>query len=618
MAKMSSSYDRRGQGGKPEPKKPITLSNLKKVFRIFRFLRPYRAPFILAFVFLVLGSLAGMAIPFLMGKLLDSAHLHGNQPWWKDTSSLGVGLVTILLIQSVVSYFRISLFAQVTEKTMASVRTHLYDRLMTLSISFFEEHRVGEITSRSTNDVDQLQDMLSGTLPDFIRQGVTIIIGIGFIFYTSAHLTLLAMAIVPALVVATFFYGRFIRRLARERQDALAATNIITEETMQNIHTVKAFSNEEYESKRYRGSLDKVVRLGIKGSVYRGGFATLLVSGLFGSFIVVLWYGVTLVKAGTLTEGSLISFMFYVGFIGGAVAQFGDLFGRVQRSIGSSERLFEIMEEPGEFAALDPTESGTVPREPIRGAVTLDDIRFAYPTRKDIEVLKGISFDVKPGQKIALAGQSGAGKSTIAQLILGFYKPTSGEIRFDGKPALEYDLRALRRQMAVVPQEVLLFGGTIRENIAYGRPGASDEAIREAARQANALSFINGFPEGLDTIVGERGVKLSGGQRQRIAIARAILKDPVLLILDEATSALDSESEHLVQEALEGLMRNRTTLIIAHRLSTIRHVDRIFVLQEGKIIESGSFEDLEGRPDGAFHQLLKLQFQKNILTGSAS
>lgn len=612
--------------GSARPGKPLTLSNLKQVFKVFRFLRPYRGPFILASVFLVIGSLTGMLIPALMGVLIDSANpdtgkaaghafpqIHLNPHW--DTSTLGLALVALLLLQSFVSFFRVSLFAKVTEKTMASVRTHLYDHLMMLSIPFYEKRRVGEIISRSTNDVDQLSDMLSGTLPDFVRQLVAIVFGVAFIFFASARLTLLALAVVPALMIATFFYGRFIRRLARQRQDALADTSIITEETLQNIHTVKSFSNEEYESKRYRTSLGKVVALGVRGAVYRGGFATLLSSGVFGSFIVVLWYGATLVKGGALTYGELVAFMLYVGFIGGAVAQFGDLFGRLSRSIGASERLFEVMEEPGEFSTLD---AGTpTPVKPLHGAVSLDHLHFAYPTRQDIEVLKGITLEIKPGQKIALAGQSGAGKSTIAQLILGFYKPTGGDILFDGKPAGSYDLRTLRRQMAVVPQEVLLFGGSIRENIAYGRPGASDDAIREAARQANALSFIEGFPEGLDTIVGERGVKLSGGQRQRIAIARAILKDPVILILDEATSALDSESEHLVQEALEGLMRNRTTLIIAHRLSTIRHVDRIFVLQEGKIVESGSFTDLENKPDGVFLQLLKLQFQKH-LTGDAA
>jgi ATP-binding cassette subfamily B protein len=528
---------------------------------------------------------------------------------------VALALVAVLIVQALVSYFRVSLFASITEKAMASVRTRLYDHLMVLSISFFEERRVGEITSRSTNDVDQLQDMLSSTLPDFVRQVVTIVFGITFIFVISPRLTLLALAVIPALVIAAMIYGRFIRKLAKERQDALAATSVIVEETLQNIHTVKAFSNEAYESRRYGQSLDKVVHTGIRGAINRGAFSTFLISGLFGSFILVLWYGATLMKAGGLSAGTLTAFMFYTGFIGGAVAQFGDLFGRLQKTVGASERLFEILAEKGEFPeTASAAANAAIPAAPLTGSVSLRDLHFSYPTRKDIEVLKGISLDIRPGQKVALAGQSGAGKSTIAQLILGFYQPSGGQLLFDGKPASEYDLRALRSQMAIVPQEVLLFGGTIRENIAYGHPGASDMAIREAARQANALSFIEAFPEGLDTIVGERGIKLSGGQLQRIAIARAILKDPVLLILDEATSALDSHSERQVQDALETLMRNRTTLIIAHRLSTIRHVDTIFVLQDGHIIESGSYSELEKREGGAFHQLLQLQFRKNLLS----
>jgi len=605
-----------------EDKKPLTFSNLKQVSRIFRFLRPYKVPFTFATGFLLIGSLTGMAMPFLMGKLIDAATVPSTGSL-NSVNKVALELVIILVVQAVVSYFRVSLFATVTEKAMAGVRTHLYDHLMTLSISFFEERRVGEITSRSTNDVDQLQDMLSGTLPDFARQVVTIIFGVTFIFLISPKLTLLALAVIPALVIATVVYGRFIRKLSRERQDALASTSVIVEETLQNIHTVKAFSNEEYESRRYRLSLDKVVSTGIRGAINRGVFTTFLVSGLFGAFILVLWYGAILIQSHALTPGILTSFMIYTGFIGGAVAQFGDLFGRFQKSIGASERLFEIMEEPGEFKDLPavselpepPIQTGIAPvGAPLQGAIILDDLHFSYPTRKDIEVLKGISLQIKPGAKIALAGQSGAGKSTIAQLILGFYPPSSGQLLFDGVSAGAFDLRELRRQMAIVPQEVLLFGGSIKENIAYGRPGSSDSAIKEAARQANALSFIEAFPEGFDTIVGERGVKLSGGQRQRVAIARAILKDPVLLILDEATSALDSQSERLVQEALERLMKNRTTLIIAHRLSTIRHVDTIFVIQEGKIIESGSYDELENTEGGAFRQLLQLQYKKNSLS----
>jgi ATP-binding cassette subfamily B protein len=589
-------------------KKSLSLSGLRQTGRIFRFLRPYRVPFTFATIFLLIGSLAGMVIPFMMGKLIDTSTLHNNN-FLSDTNRVAGALIGIVLVQALVSYFRVSLFATVTEKAMAGVRTHLYDHLMTLSISFFEERRVGEITSRSTNDVDQLQDMLSSTLPDFVRQVVTIVFGVTFLFVISPRLTLLALAIIPALVASAMIYGKFIRKLAKERQDALAATSVIVEETLQNIHTVKAFSNEAYESRRYGSSLEKVVHTGIRGAVNRGAFATFLVSGLFGAFVLVLWYGATLMKTGGLSAGTLTAFMFYTGFIGGAVAQFGDLFGRLQKTIGASERLFEILGEPGEFTGPENPAAG-----PVKGAVTLENVRFSYPTRKDIAVLKGISLDIRPGQKVALAGQSGAGKSTIAQLILGFYPPSEGKLLFDGKPSGEYDLRALRSQMAIVPQEVLLFGGSIRENIAYGRPGASDMAIREAARQANALSFIEAFPEGFDTIVGERGVKLSGGQRQRVAIARAILKDPALLILDEATSALDSHSERLVQDALETLMKNRTTLIIAHRLSTIRYVDTIFVLQDGNIVESGSYDELECKEGGAFRQLLQLQFRKNLLS----
>ncbi len=565
-----------------------------------------------------------MLVPKLMGMLIDTGTGHATG-YLAHTNTVGYILVGILIIQSVLAYFRVSLFATVTEKTMASMRTYLYDHLLTLSMTFYEERRVGEIISRSTNDVDQLQDMLSSTLPDFARQVVTIILGIVFLLMTSARLTLLALAVIPALVVGAVVYGRFIRRLSKERQDALAGTSVVIEETLQNIQTVKAFSSEAYESQRYGRSLDKVVTTGIRGAINRGLFSTFMVSGLLGAFSLVLWYGTTLIKSGTLTSGSLTSFMLYVAFIGGAVAQFGDLFARVQKTIGASERLFDIIDEPGEFSDPAPVEPAHLTSDPARltsdpartsglaerisGELTLEHIGFAYPTRKDVQVLKDISLHVHQGEKIALVGQSGAGKSTIAQLILGFYLPTQGRILLDEIPSTDYNLRFLRKQMAIVPQEVLLFGGSIQENISYGKPSASFEEIRNAARQANALSFIESFPEGFETIVGERGVKLSGGQRQRIAIARAILKDPALLILDEATSALDAESEHQVQQALEVLMRGRTTLIIAHRLSTIRHVDRIFVLGDGRVLESGSFLELENREGGAFNHLLQLQFQ---------
>jgi ATP-binding cassette subfamily B protein len=591
-----------------------SLSNFRIIFRIFRFLKPYRVPFTFASIFLLLGSLCAMSVPWLMGVLIDTGAGKAKPPF-TSTNLVGSILVGVLIIQSVLSYFRVSLFATVTEKTMAAVRIFLYEHLLTLSMTFYEVRRVGEIISRSTNDVDQLQDMLSNTLPDFARQLVTIILGIVLLLLTSTKLTLLALAVIPALVIGAVFYGRFIRRLSKERQDALADTSVVIEETLQNIQTVKAFSSEAYEARRYGHSLDKVVSTGIRGAVNRGLFSTFMLSGLLGAFSLVLWYGATLLKSGTLTSGSLTSFMLYVVFIGGAVAQFGDLFARVHKTIGASERLFDILDQSGEFPDSSTAQPSLTqipgPGERISGELTLEHIGFAYPTRRDVEVLKDISLHIPKGEKIALVGQSGAGKSTIAQLILGFYLPTQGSILLDGRPSTDYNLRVLRSQMAIVPQEVLLFGGSIRENISYGKPGASFEEIRAAAGQANALNFIESFPEGFETIVGERGVKLSGGQRQRIAIARAILKDPALLILDEATSALDAESEHQVQQALEVLMKGRTTLIIAHRLSTIRHVDRIFVLGDGKVLESGSFRELENKQGGAFHHLLQLQFQNS-------
>lgn len=585
-----------------EQKKFSISESVKKAGRIFKFPRPWRTQFIIGNILLLISSLATMTFPFLMGKLIDTATSKGIGTLFIDTNTTALILMGILILQAAISYFRVSTFATVTEKAMGHVRTALYDKLVTLSIPFFEDRRVGELTSRSTNDVDQLEDMLSDTLPDFVRQVVTMALGIVFIFIISPKLTLLMLATVPVLVVVAMIYGKFIRKLSKERQDALAASNVIVEETIHNIHTVKSFTNEAYESNRYRSNLDKVIQTGIRGAVNRGAFSTFLISGLFGSFVLVLWYGATLMKAGELTAGTLTSFMFYTGFIGGAVAMFGMLFGRLQKTIGASERIFEILDEQGEI--LMPEQEA--PIQKVNGNIEFRDVRFHYPTRTDVEVLKGISLKANKGDKIALAGHSGAGKSTIAQLILRFYEPVAGSLLIDGVPAQQYDLRALRQNMAIVPQEVILFGGTIRENIAYGKPTATDEEIISAAKRANAWQFIAGFPEGLDTVVGERGIKLSGGQRQRIAIARAILKDPAILILDEATSSLDSESEKLVQEALEELMKDRTTFIIAHRLSTIRNADIIYVLDKGRIAESGRYEELAALNGGIFQNLLQL------------
>jgi ATP-binding cassette, subfamily B, bacterial len=588
----------------PADKKPITRQSLKVAVKIVRFLKPYKVPFIIGSVFLLLSSLTTMTFPYFMGKLIDSAKNANQYAWMNNTNTMALILIGILLAQSVMSFFRVYLFATASEKAMADVRMSFFDKMLTLGLPFYEQRRVGELTSRSANDVDQLQDMLSATLPEFIRQLVTIVFGIMFIFFISPQLTLVMISSFPVLVILAVVYGKFIRKISKERQDALANSNVVVEETLQNINTVKSFTNENYESKRYRNFMQKVVSTGVKGAINRGGFTTFLILGLFGGFVLVIWYGTTLLKAGEILEGELFSFVLYTGFIGGAVGGLGDLYGRLQKTVGASERIFDILHEDGEFD-LQQLPDSTIKLE---GNIELKNIQFSYPTRKDITVLNGISIKINKGDKIALAGYSGSGKSTIAQLIMQMYQPDSGAIYFDGKPGNTFEKRQLRYNMSVVPQEVLLFGGTIKENIAYGKPDASETEIIAAAKKANAWQFISQFPEQLETIVGERGVKLSGGQRQRIAIARAILKDPAILILDEATSSLDSESEKLVQDALEILMENRTTIIIAHRLSTIRNVDTIFVLNNGEIAESGNFDTLAKKENGMFNNLLKLQF----------
>jgi ABC-type multidrug transport system fused ATPase/permease subunit len=411
----------------------------------------------------------------------------------------------------------------------------------------------------------------------------------------------------PVLVIGAVMFGKFIRKLSRKAQDELANANVVVEETLQSIHVVKAFSNEYIEINRYDNALQRVIANALKAAKYRGGFTSFIILAIFGGIVGVLWYGATLLEQNLLTVGELTTFIIYTAFIGGAVGGMGDLYAQFQRAIGASERIREILGEESEVIKPLPVAARGALK--IYGDIDFQEITFAYPTRQDIDVLKNISFRIGAGQKIALVGYSGAGKSTIVQLLLRYYPIEKGRITVDGKDIRQYDILQYRQNIGIVPQEVILFGGTIKENIAYGKPDATEEEIIGAARQANALDFIQSFPEGMQTLVGERGVKLSGGQRQRIAIARAILKDPAILILDEATSSLDAESEKLVQDALDKLMAGRTTIIIAHRLATIRKVDHIYVISEGKIIESGTHEELVQVEEGLYHNLVKLQFE---------
>ncbi len=491
-----------------------------------------------------------------------------------------------------------------TEKTVASLRQATYAHLIRLPMKFFSERRVGELNSRISSDISQLQDLFTTTLAEFLRQVLTIVGGIVLLAYTSWKLTLFMLAILPAICILAVVFGKFIRRFSKQVQGQIAESNTIVEETLQGIYNVKAFANEYFEIGRYRAKTNEVVKTGIKSGTYQGMFVSFLIFGLFGAMVAVIWKGVLMIGP-DFPVGSLFSFVLYSGFIGGSISGLAEIFTRVQRALGASEHLLEILDEPEENIRLLPPAAR---QQHFRGEIRFQHVGFQYPSRKDIPVLSDVSFHAEPGWQVALVGPSGAGKSTIVNLLLRFYDPSAGHIYIDGQDTREYDLALLRSQMAVVPQDVFLFGGTIRENIAYGDPSATEGAIMEAARQANAWEFIRQFPEGLDTIVGERGVQLSGGQRQRIAIARAVLKNPRILILDEATSALDSESEKLVQEALEKLMEGRTSIVIAHRLSTVRRADMILVLDKGQVAEAGTHEELMRRSEGLYRGLSELQF----------
>jgi len=594
---------RRGNTLSEEEKRPLNKENFRKLFGIFKFIKPYKGYFIAGLFFLLISSTTLLGFPYVTGKLVDVAQGDANGIF-TNINRVAILLIVILAIQSIFSFFRVYLFAQVSERSMADMRVSLYKKLMELPMTFYDSKRIGELTSRITTDIALLQDTFSVTLAELIRQVSTLIIGTAIIFYATPKLSVFMIATFPVLVIAAMIFGKFIRKLSKKTQDELADANVIVEETLQSINIVKAFTSELMEVLRYRTSMDKVVKIALKSATYRGAFISFIIFSMFGGIVAVMWYGASLVQAGEMSVGDLLSFVLYTTFIGGSIAGLGDLYGQLQKAIGASERVMEIIAEEGEQIVDEQEQTNQV-----EGLINFNKVSFSYPTRPDVEVLNNLSFEVQAGEKIALVGHSGAGKSTIIQLLMRFYPINGGEISVDGKNINNYDLSAFRKNIGIVPQEIILFGGTIRENIAYGKPNATEEEIRSAAEQANAMLFIEDFPEGLETIVGERGVKLSGGQRQRIAIARAILKNPKILILDEATSSLDAESEHYVQQALDKLMKGRTTIIIAHRLATIRKVDTIYVLNDGQIAEQGTHDELLAASDGTYNNLVKLQLQ---------
>ncbi len=552
---------------------------------LFSYLKPYRGRFAIALIALLLSSLSGLAFPGLTGGLVDAVSKPGGGRFG-SLNTLTLLLIGVLVAQSVFSYIRTYYLMDVTERSVARLRRDLYEKILTLPMGFFHRNRVGDLSSRLSADLGTIQVTLTNTLSELIRQSVIMIGGIALVAYTSPQLTSVILIAIPILVLLAVIFGRAIRSSSKKVQDLYARLNTVVEETFQGITVVKAFTAEAREGERYGSELTTLVGIALKVARARGAFVAFIVFVLFGGIVGVIWYGGRMVQNGTLTIGDLTSFVLYALFVGGAMGSFADLYSGLQRALGASERIREIMAETSE--ELDPS----VPAPKVEGHLRLAGIGFAYPSRSDVAVLSDVSLDIPAGSSLAIVGPSGAGKSTLAGLIMRFHEPSSGRMTIDGIDTSEIPLSAYRSLIALVPQDIVLFGGTIAENIGYGRPGATDQEIRDAARLANALDFIESFPEGFATVVGERGVQLSGGQRQRVALARAIIKDPTILLLDEATSSLDSESERLVQEALERVMRGRTTIIIAHRLSTIRNADRIAVVRNGVIAELGGYDEL--------------------------
>jgi ABC transporter fused permease/ATP-binding protein len=575
--------------------------------RIIALARPEWRLLLVGTAALAIGSAASLLYPQAIRVIIDGALGTGAPTVFGPAGPASVdhaalAMAALALVQGLAIAVRARSFGVAGERVVTRLRKDLYRSILEQEVAFFDERRTGELTSRLASDASVLQSAVSANVSMGLRHLATALGAVAFLFFTSPLLALVMLAIVPAVAVGAVVYGRRVRRLAREVQDALAAAGEVAEETISGLRTVRSFDAEARETERYGAAVWKAFETARRriraGSAFMGS-----ASGAgYAAVAVVLWYGGRLVAGGELTAGGLTSFLVYTLVLAMSLGSLADLWADFMKALGAAERIFEIQDRPARI----PVRGGERPAR-VEGRIAWEGVRFAYPTRRDVPVLQGIELAIEAGEVVAVVGPSGAGKSTLAQLLSRFYDPDAGLIRLDGRDLRQLDPGWLRRQIGVVSQEPILFSGTIAENVRYGRPGASDSEVIAAARAANAHDFVARFPDGYATRVGERGVQLSGGQKQRVAIARAVLKDPRVLVLDEATSALDAESEHLVQEALERLMRGRTTLIIAHRLSTVVGADRAVVLEGGRIVQIGSHTDLMTE-DGPYRRLVERQF----------
>ena len=576
---------------------------------LLAYLRPYALLYSVGWVFLVLSTLAGLVFPYLMGGLLgadakgSSVETIGKALSNNSVNGIALALFILFGIQALFSFFRVVLFNNVTENALRDLRNAAFERMIYMPMDFFNTHKVGELTSRIASDITQIQETLRTTVAEFFRQLVIVVGGIIFLVFISWKLSLIMLATVPVMALIAVFFGRYIRKLSKKAQDYAASSNTLIEEALTGIANVKAYTNEVFNLQRFYKKTQEMRNLNVRSGIWRGVFVSFIIFCLFGAIVFIIWQGMLLTQGPnpSLAKEGFYQFILFTILMGASIGSLPELYANLQKALGAIENLTEIMQSATEHEMAQGTKT---PR--LNGKIRMEDVVFRYPQRNDVEVLKGVSFSIEPQQTLAIVGSSGAGKSTIASLLLRYYQPAEGTLFFDESDAQTLDLDHLRKHIAIVPQEVLLFADTVRENIRFGKPNASDEEVEEAAKLANAWEFIQGFPDGMNTQVGDRGIQLSGGQKQRVAIARAILKNPTILILDEATSALDSESEKWVQDALDRLMGNRTSVVIAHRLSTVRNADKIIVLQDGKVLEEGTHDQLIAQ-NGAYTRFVELQ-----------
>lgn len=598
-----------GQDTQDLPKVKLSWVNLKKSARLFNYINRNKGQFILGFVCLIGTAIVGLLFPLRAGSLLGFIGNDSNLPLAERQSLLtqvGIGLIILLAVQSLFSFGRVYFFSLVTENLLKNLRDDVFKRLLQMPMGFFSKNQSAELSSRMATDINVISDAFTFNIAELIRQTV---VGIGglvlMIVLIPPDIWIWFLAVIPIVTIVTIVFAKRIRFYSKQFQDKLAELSVLVGETITGISNVKVFTNERQTFQRFQNKTEEIKHFGKKYGIFRGTFFAFVIAFIFGAVFFILYLMIKLKMDNKLSAEDFGRFLMLSLFVAASLGALPDQVAAIQKALGATDRVFELID--GEIEAISMTADTTEKNNPSGGEVTFSNVQFTYPSRPDFKVLNGISFTAKRGQTIALVGSSGSGKSTIASLMLRFYQPQQGSITLNNKDANEVPLTQWREQMALVPQDVILFAGTIKENIAFGKPNASDAEIEAAAHQANAYEFIESFPDKFSTLVGERGIQLSGGQRQRIAIARAILKNPSVLILDEATSSLDSESEHLVQEALDTLMQGRTSLVIAHRLSTIRNASVILVMDKGAIVESGTHYELIANTEGFYHKLSKMQ-----------